>query len=735
MNINVLNHQIKKYCKGLHFVSSLLLAGVFLFVACTENIDTSNRYTFIDETVLSYIEKQPELSEYVRLLDEVTVSDLSSSTVKQLLSARGHYTCFAPTNAAIQHYLDTLQLNGLVTSASWEGFKSAEARDSIKRVIVFNSIIDGGNTTSYSTANFPTEDRGEFVLANMNDRKLYVTRSKVNPDSIFINGVSPVDLKKRDIEAINGYVHEVNTVIAPSNNTLFDVFVDFDKEGKTQFSVMSRLILVCGLGDTLSKTRDEYWETLYLTNQIEAPQQPRESRLPEHRKYGFTIFAEPDRLWEQWIGKPEDAITASDVQDYLQGLGIYPGATVDENYKDENNLLNLFVTYHVLPFKMSHERLVVHWNELGYNKNARNQTLTIPVYEYYTCMGRRRLLKTFESAESHGIFLNRFPILRNGRGEYAPEHKNVNDNHESGQFRPLFGMALTPNENEGIMVPNISEGDEATVSCVNGYIHSIPQLLVCTDNICTQLQRERLRFDFVAMYPEFTNNDQRDLRDYVEQFYWGYPNNYSYFNDIEIKDGCRFYFLTGYNYAWRNYQGTELNITGRYDFTMKLPPVPKAGHYELRFAVQVVSNRGMCQIYFGDDPYNLPAAGIPLDMRMAGKNLYLKSGTLNGASTVGWEEDTEDPYYNDQIDKQMRSNGFMKAPNCFTQSYGSSTSCRSDEQVLRRIVVSEYLYPEKTYYLRFKNVLDAEYAECFMDYIEYCAKEVYDNPEESEDIW
>ena len=62
-------------------------------------------------------------------------------------------------------------------------------------------------------------------------------------------------------------------------------------------------------------------------------------------------------------------------------------------------------------------------------------------------------------------------------------------------------------------------------------------------------------------------------------------------------------------------------------------------------------------------------------------------------------------------------------------------SCRADEQVLRRIVVSEYLYPEKTYYLRFKNVLDAEYAECFMDYIEYCAKEVYDNPEESEDIW
>lgn len=706
-----------------------------LSTACSEEIDTSNRYTFIDETVMSYLEKQPQFSEYVELLNTVPVSRFSQSTLGQLLAARGHYTCFAPNNDAIQLYLDSLQRKGIITSASWDGFTSDRVLDSIRQVIVFNSIIDGGNTTSYSTANFPTEDRAEFVLANMNERKLYVTRSKLNPDSIFINGEVPVDMKTRDIEAINGYVHEVLNVIAPANDTMFDILQDCDQKGETQFSVMARLILACGLGDTLSRTRDEAWEVLYQTKAIEAPQQPRESRLPEHRKYGFTVFAEPDRLWEQWIGKPEAEITPADVQNYLEGLGVYAGADVSDNYTDENNLLNLFVTYHVLPFKMSHERLVVHWNELGFNKNSPRSNYTIPVYEYYTSMGRRRLLKTYESFESHGIYLNRFPILRNGRGRYAPEHLNVNDNRESGQFRAISGFALTPSENEGIEVPNISSGDEATVSATNGYIHSIPQLLVCTDNVRTQMQRERIRIDFCAMFPEFTNNNQRDLRDYVESFYWGYPNNYSYFNDIDIKDGCRFYFLTGYGYNWRNYQGTELNITGRYEFTMKLPPVPKEGHYEIRFSVQVVSNRGMCQIYFGDDPNNMPATGIPLDMRMAGQHLYLKSGTLQNVSPVGWEPDTDDPAFNDQIDKQMRANGFMKAPNCFSEQYGASTSCRSDQQVLRRIVVSQYMYPEKTYFIKFKNVLDAEYAECFMDYLEWCSKEVYDNPEESEDIW
>lgn len=712
-----------------------LVTSFLLLFACSEEIDMSNRYTFTGETVISYLQQQPQFSEYVALLGETPISKVSSSTVAQLLSARGHFTCFAPTNDAIHEYLDSLQRKGLTSDGTWEGFHTERARDSIKQVIVYNSIIDGGNTTTYTTGDFPYEDRGEFALPNMNDRKLYVTRSDFNTDSIFINGEVPIDLRMRDIETINGYVHHVGAVIAPSNNTLYDMLLEFSLDGNTQFSVMSRLILACGLGDTLSRIRDEAWETLYLLRKIEAPQQPRPSRLPEHRKYGFTIFAEPDRLWEHWIGKPEAEITPADVLEYLQGLGIYPGATTDTDYKNESNLLNLFVTYHVLPFKMSHERLVVHWNELGFNKNARLPIYTIPVYEYYTTMGRRRLLKTYESAESQGIYLNRFPILRNGRGLYSPEKLNVNDNHESGQFRKIYGKALTPNENEGIPVPNISVGDEATVSALNGYIHPIPQLLVCTDNVTTQLQRERLRFDFVAMFPEFTNNDQRDLRDYVEQFYYGYPNNYPYFNDIDILDGCRFYFLTGYNYQWRNYQGTELNITGRYEFTMKLPPVPREGHYEIRFAVQVVSNRGMCQIYFGDAPNNMPATGIPLDMRMAGKNLYLKSGTIEGASIVGWEPDTDDPFVNDEIDKHMRANGFMKAPNCFTAAYGAGESCRPDEQVLRRIIVSQYMYPNKTYYLKFKNILESEYAECFMDYLEYCAKEVYDNPEEGEDIW
>jgi hypothetical protein len=94
-----------------------------------------------------------------------------------------------------------------------------------------------------------------------------------------------------------------------------------------------------------------------------------------------------------------------------------------------------------------------------------------------------------------------------------------------------------------------------------------------------------------------------------------------------------------------------------------------------------------------------------------------------------------DPATNDEIDKKMRNNGFMKGPNHYSANPGSTTSLRTNEMKLRRIMVSADMDPNKTYYIRFKNVLDADNKQFYMDYIEYCAKEVYDNPEEGEDIW
>ena len=83
----------------------------------------------------------------------------------------------------------------------------------------------------------------------------------------------------------------------------------------------------------------------------------------------------------------------------------------------------------------------------------------------------------------------------------------------------------------------------------------------------------------------------------------------------------------------------------------------------------------------------------------------------------------------------MRTKGFMKAPNSWSNVLGSSKSIRTFHYMTRRVVVSTYMTPYQNYYIRFKSVLDMTDREFYMDYFEYVAKEVYDNPEEPEDIW
>ena len=115
-----------------HLLAVLMLA-ISAFTACSEKIDMSDRYTFMDETVMSYLEKNDtSFSEYIALLNTLTVSDYSESLMSSLLAARGHYTCFAPNNHAIQLYLDSLYRSGLITSPSWDGFKNEHDLDSIQ---------------------------------------------------------------------------------------------------------------------------------------------------------------------------------------------------------------------------------------------------------------------------------------------------------------------------------------------------------------------------------------------------------------------------------------------------------------------------------------------------------------------------------------------------------------------------------------------------------------------------
>ncbi len=122
-----------------------LLTSILILSGCTEEIDKSARYVFKEVTITDYLQKHEEYTQYTELLKIVPVSERSKSSVFQLLTARGNYTVFAPTNEAIHNYLQQLTDKEFISAPSWEAFTDSFKLDSIRKVIVYNSIIDSGD--------------------------------------------------------------------------------------------------------------------------------------------------------------------------------------------------------------------------------------------------------------------------------------------------------------------------------------------------------------------------------------------------------------------------------------------------------------------------------------------------------------------------------------------------------------------------------------------------------------
>ena len=489
---SLLDHFLRSWC----FRKYAPLIATLLFVACTETVDESARYVFLHDTAASYLSKHDVYSEYVGLIKKMPISTRSSSTVFQLLSARGHYTVFAPTNNAINQYLVQLATTGIIPTPSWDAFTDSTLLDSIRRVIVMNSIIDGGDVDVYHTYEFPTQTNGEFPRSNMKDVKLTV-RYTGNPDEIFICRDCPINVRNRDITATNGVLHQMDRVIAPEDKTMASMLREYLAGRREGFCVMARLCEACGLLDTLSRVRDDRYEQLYQRGLIAptcpangmASVYPGQSYTPQHRKYGFTIFAEPDIFWENQLGKDANDITPADIQEWVAQQGYYPEYHSTSDYTSNDNLLYQWTTYHILDYKLAPNRLTYHFCEYGYNYQFSTGRYTIPVMEYYTTFGPRRLLKIYESPEAGGIYLNRFPIIDNQR---------TGTGHEVG---------CSP-DNAGNRIDN----DDPTLalhSASNGYLYSIDTPLAYSPTVRNNLGRERIRIDAASFFPEATNSDIR----------------------------------------------------------------------------------------------------------------------------------------------------------------------------------------------------------------------------------
>jgi len=707
-----------------------LTALLFMFCACSEQIDNSSRYVFQYHTVASYLEEHPVYSEYVDLLKKVKINPYKeTSTVYQLMTARGNYTVFAITNDAINEYLQDLVEEGLITEPSWESFTDSVKLDSIRAVIVRNSIIDGFDREDQRYSIDLVDKNTELALPTLSDHRLTINDTKNSTDSFFVNKICPIDPVNHDIPVINGFIHQLHKVIAPRDESCARYLQNILDNKTDGYLMMARVIQACGLLDMLSMVRDDEYEQKYLRGEIpdmkdyqaksggdkSATAGDPDAHAPEHRKYGYTIFAETDDYWRSQGVDPAAPDALQQLINWIQTNKMYfsedPNLT-DDNYASPKHILYRWVTYHILPMRIPANKLVYNCNEIGspYNRPI----LSLPIYEWYCTVGEgiRRLLKIYESKQSEGVYLNRFPVL---------------DNALSGTGQEL---SCDP-QRLGINIGR--ESEKAVLNDItNACIYPIDGPLAYTDAVRDELAKERIRFDLFSLFPEaITNNLRRadSAEGKYQHVYVPQDPTYKYFESCSIlNEETHFIHYNGYRTDWPNYCQDEDKVFGKYDIMFTLPPVPKRGTYELRYKVLATAARGITQVYFGSDPGNLPAAGIPVNMAEGIAITYAgEGGSWSDLTDNGRDEDEII-----EIDHKLRNHGLMKAGR---HEYGENKTARDDERQKRHILVRQTLDPKETYYIRFKSVLDTDKKELYLDYFEWCPKEIYDNPSKPEDVW
>jgi hypothetical protein len=247
----------------------------------------------------------------------------------------------------------------------------------------------------------------------------------------------------------------------------------------------------------------------------------------------------------------------------------------------------------------------------------------------------------------------------------------------------------------------IISGNEQTK---NSTFYGIDRILTY-ENVEEQVLDKRIRMDIASIMPELATNKIRYIL--TTGSFPGYiivPQNY--FKNLTYTESTQLHYAA--SSGWGDCEGDEFLFVGKYDFRLRIPPVPP-GTYEVRIGYTANSMRAVSQLYLDGFP-----CGIPLDMKIGPND-----------AKIGWIKDSETEDNGAENDKMMRNRGYMKGPAALMMK-DSKTVLRDNNQALRRIVATVQWNETKAHELRIKSVEDDLTREFHLDYIELAPSTIWE---------
>ncbi|MBQ9558699.1 MAG: fasciclin domain-containing protein [Bacteroidaceae bacterium] len=329
---------------------ALLATAAAALVACnSDDIKDEAMYTFTGETVTSFCQHTPELTSFYRMLE------LTGNA--SLLSIYGHFTCFPPTNEAIDRWLEG-------RGQTWDELTLEDMQK-----VVYSSTIRN-NSQEFLTTDFT--DNATSLLS-MQDRTIQISfaTNGLGQREIVVNSVATII--SGDNEVHNGVVHVVDHVIEPSEETFLQRL-----QQQTAFRIFAKAFEASGFNEPMSVLYDPD----YTAPANYEGEDPSQSHF-EHCKLGWTVFAETDDVLRDAGLNIADADTLAAVEQFARQ---WYGSDDLGNYASERNPLHRFMAYHILNRQMNTGSFI-------YTGFACAPTYRSKAYEYYETMLPYRMIE------------------------------------------------------------------------------------------------------------------------------------------------------------------------------------------------------------------------------------------------------------------------------------------------------------------------------------------------------
>lgn len=674
---------------------AMLTLALPLTTSCSDEPDDSNFRTFDDEMLSTYLQSREQFSEFAEIVSR------SESGLMNLLSTYGSYTCFAPTNDAVDKYLANRGLSSIDQL-------TVQDCDTIARTHLLDVL--------YSTFDMPN---GVLTQPNMNNRYLEVKRETDSEGRqvVMLNGEARIDFELKDDSVVNGIVQPIDRVLESSNRMLPDIIKQ--NEG---LSIFYAALQLTGMRDSLYRYKDENYQqvmdntgkAVFWKEYITGSDLHEAARSPKEKLIGYTAFVIPDSILEEKynITTVEGLYKkACEIYDPIYGGEGESYHSMDQA-TDRRNPLNRLISYHLLNRNVHGFNLLTVVNDYGIRTNK------IDPIEWYVTMfpysmvkvEKLRMTKYFAGASNGQIFLNR----------------RVDDRYSI----------------RGVRVISPDEGGYKS-DALNGVYFYVDDLLKYDETMTDEVMNCRMRMDMSTVFPEVMTNSIR----------MNYKSDAALTTANPGYDACKaetygtcYFFPDGYLdgvtvgnngyfiYRWPrlgfySYCGDEFICQDNFDVTFRIPPVPKAGNYQVRLGYAGMSIRGIAQVYFGTKG-NLEPQGIPLDMRRD-----LSDETILGSTYWSAHADYDsmtDEEKSEEL-KELKNKGFYRGCQGGHTSWtlsnivnNSGTLMSNMAATLRIVLCTVYMNPGEDYYLRFRCVSEGlGNNEIMLDYLELVPRSVY----------